>query len=61
LKLKLKGHNVDTIEVMEVGSQAVLNTLTEHDSRMHYKMAEAFELKGTISRVVVASSPKASF
>jgi hypothetical protein len=30
-KIKLKGHYFDTIEVMEAESQAVLNTLTEHD------------------------------
>jgi hypothetical protein len=31
LKIKLKGRHFDTIEVIEAESQAVLNTLTEHD------------------------------
>jgi hypothetical protein len=29
--MKLKGHHLDTIEVIEAESQAVLNNLTEHD------------------------------
>jgi hypothetical protein len=31
VKLKLKGRCFDTVEVIEAESQAVLNTLTEHD------------------------------
>jgi hypothetical protein len=31
LKIKLKGLNFDAIEVIEAESQAVLNTLAEHD------------------------------
>jgi hypothetical protein len=31
LKVKLKGHHFDTIKVMEGESQAVLNTLKEHE------------------------------
>jgi hypothetical protein len=31
LKIKLKGHHSDTTEVIKTESQAVLNTLTEHD------------------------------
>jgi hypothetical protein len=31
LKVKLKVRNFDTIELIEAESQAVLNTLTEHD------------------------------
>jgi hypothetical protein len=31
LKIKLKGRQFDTIEVIEAESQAVLNILTEHD------------------------------
>jgi hypothetical protein len=31
LKIKLKGNHFDAIEVIEAESQAVLNTLTEHD------------------------------
>jgi hypothetical protein len=31
LKIKLKGRHFDTTEVIEAESQAVLNSLTEHD------------------------------
>jgi hypothetical protein len=31
LKIKLKGRHVDTIQVIEAESQAVLKALTEHD------------------------------
>jgi hypothetical protein len=31
LKIKLKGRHLDTIDVIEAESQALLNTLTEHD------------------------------
>jgi hypothetical protein len=31
LKIKLKGRHFDTTEAIEAESQAVLNTLTEHD------------------------------
>jgi hypothetical protein len=31
LEIKLKIHHSDTTEVIEAESQAVLNTLTEHD------------------------------
>jgi hypothetical protein len=42
LKIKLKGRHFDTTEVIEVESQAVLNTLTEHDFKDAFKeMAEA--------------------
>jgi hypothetical protein len=34
LKIKLKCSHFDTTEVIEAESQAVLNTLTEHDCRM---------------------------
>jgi hypothetical protein len=37
LKIKLKGHHFDTIEVIEAESQAVLNTLTEHDFQDAFK------------------------
>jgi predicted helicase len=41
LNIKLKGPHFDTIEVMEAESQAVLNTLTEHDFQDAFKkMAE---------------------
>jgi hypothetical protein len=38
LKIKLKGCHFDAIEVIRAESQAVLNTLTEHDYRMNLKM-----------------------
>jgi hypothetical protein len=37
LKIKLKDGHFDTTEVMEAGSQAVLNTLTEHDFQDAFK------------------------
>jgi hypothetical protein len=35
--IKLKGRHFDTIGVIEVDLQAVLNTLTEHDLRDAFK------------------------
>jgi predicted helicase len=46
LKIKLKGHHFDTIEVMEAESQAVLNTLTEHDFQDAFK--NIAEVLGTV-------------
>jgi hypothetical protein len=44
LKIKLKGHHFDTIEVIEAKSQAVLNTLTKRDLWDAFiKMAEVLE------------------
>jgi hypothetical protein len=41
LKIKLKGLHFDTLEVIEAESQAMLNTLTEHDFQDAFKkMAE---------------------
>jgi hypothetical protein len=37
LKIKLKGCHLDAIEVIETESQAVLNTLTEHDFQDAFK------------------------
>jgi hypothetical protein len=37
LKIKLRGHHFDTIEVTEAGSQEVLNTLTKHDFQNAFK------------------------
>jgi hypothetical protein len=37
LKIKLKGLHFDTIKVVETESQAVLNTLTEHDFQGLFK------------------------
>jgi hypothetical protein len=40
LKIKLKGRHFDTIEVIEADSQAVLNTLTEHDFQDAFKKCQ---------------------
>jgi hypothetical protein len=66
LKTKLKGRHFDTIEVIEAESQAVLNTLTDHDFQDAFKNSRsvgssAYALKGTTSRVMVASRSKVSF
>jgi hypothetical protein len=43
--MELKGHHFDTTEVIEAESQAVLNTLTEHDFQDAIKkMAEVLGL-----------------
>jgi hypothetical protein len=61
LKIKLKGRRFDTIEAIEAESQAVLNTLTEHDFRGAGNDAYVYVWKETTSRVMVASRPKVSF
>jgi hypothetical protein len=66
LKIKLNVRHFDTLEVMEAESQAVLNTLTEHDFQdafKNYRRAGNGEhaRKGTISRVMLDSRPKVSF
>jgi hypothetical protein len=66
LKIKLKDHRFDTTDVIKAESQAVLNTLTEHnlqDVFKNDKSAEngAYAQKGTTSKVMVASRPKVSF
>jgi hypothetical protein len=65
LKIKPKGRHIDTIELMEAESQAVLNSLTEHgfqDACTNSRSAGngAYGQKGTTLRVMVASRPKAS-
>jgi hypothetical protein len=37
MKIKLKGRHFDAVEVIEAESQAVLNTLTEHDFQDAFK------------------------
>jgi hypothetical protein len=37
LNIKLNGHDLNTIEVIRAESQAVLNTLTEHDFQDAFK------------------------
>jgi hypothetical protein len=63
LKIKLKGRHFDTTELMKAESQAVLNSLTEHDFQDAFKNGGSsgngeYERKGTTSRVMVASRPK---
>jgi hypothetical protein len=64
--MELKGRHFDTIEVTEAESQAVLNSLTEHDYQDAIKDGRnagngAYARKGTASRVMVACSPKLVF
>jgi hypothetical protein len=66
LKIKLKGLQFDTIEVIEAEAQVVLNTLTEQDLQDAFKNGRstedfAYVQKGTASRVMVASRPKVNF
>jgi hypothetical protein len=62
-KIKLKGRHSDTVKVIEAESQAMLNTLTEHDFQYAFKKGKKSckRLKGTTSRVTVASKPKVAF
>jgi hypothetical protein len=48
LKRKAKGRHFDTTEVVEAESQAVLNTLTEHDFQDPFK--KTAETLGTAMR-----------
>jgi hypothetical protein len=50
LKIKLKGHHFDTIEVMEAESQVLLNTLREHVLQDAFKIAEALVTLHTSGR-----------
>jgi hypothetical protein len=60
-KIKLKDRHFDTTEVIEEDSQAVLNTLTEHDFQDAFKKGRssgngAYACKGTTSRVIPCRS-----
>jgi hypothetical protein len=65
--MKLKGHHFDITEVIEAESQAVPNSLTEHDFQDAFKNNvrsngnSAYVQEGTISRVMVARRPKVGF
>jgi hypothetical protein len=66
LKIKLKGRHFDTIEVMEAESQAVLNTLREHDFQDVFKNGRRagngeYARMEITSSVIVASRTKVSF
>jgi hypothetical protein len=54
LKIKFKGRHFDTIHVMEAESQAVLNTVTEHDfqdafKKKHKRWERCISAKGDYS------------
>jgi hypothetical protein len=62
LKIKLKGSHFDTNELIEAESQAVLNTLTEHDFQDALKKKKwqkhwgrSIRMEGDYYRVMVAS------
>jgi hypothetical protein len=64
--IKLKGSHVDTIEVINAGSHALLNTFTEYDFQDAFKKGRcagngAYAWKGITSRVMAASKPKLVF
>jgi hypothetical protein len=66
LKIKIRGHHFDAIEVIKAESQAVLNSLTEHDFQDAFKIDRsagngAYVQKVTTLRVMVTSRPKLSF
>jgi hypothetical protein len=66
IKLKLKGHRIDTIEEIQAESQRVLGTLTEKDFRKHYQKGEdsgtgVYEREGATLRVMVADRPYGEF
>jgi hypothetical protein len=56
--MKLKGHHFDTTEVIKAESQAVLNTITEHDFQDAFKkMAEALGMVHTCGRGLPQGCP----
>jgi hypothetical protein len=63
LKINLKGRHLNTTEVIEAESQAVLNTLTEHDFQNAFKnwqksWESCLRAEGDCFRVTVISSLK---
>jgi hypothetical protein len=66
LKIELKGRHFYTSEAIEAETQALLNTLAEHNFQDAIKNGRtagngSHALKVTTSRVMVASRPKVSF
>jgi hypothetical protein len=66
LKIKTKAHHLNTIEVMEAESQAVLNILKKYNFQNAFKKGRhagngAYAQKGTTSMIMVASRPKLVF
>jgi hypothetical protein len=66
LKIKLKGHHFDTVEVMEAESHAVLNSLTEHDFQDAFKNGRStgkgeYRRKGITLMMMMANRLEVSF
>jgi hypothetical protein len=66
LKIKLEDRHFDIIEVNDSESQAMLNTLTEHDFQDAFKNGKsagsgAYSWNGTASMVMAVGRPKVSF
>jgi hypothetical protein len=62
--MKLKGRHLETIEMIEAESQAVLNR--QHDIQDEFKNGRnsgngAYARKGTSSKMMVVSMPEVSF
>jgi hypothetical protein len=65
LKIKPKNRHSDTVDVIEAESQAVLNTLTEHNFQDEFKMAKTLKTvhsgrRELLRGVWVVSKPKVS-
>jgi hypothetical protein len=65
-KINLQGRHFDTSEAIEAESQAVLNTITEHDFQDAGQNGRnagngAYAKKGTILWLMVANRPRVSF
>jgi hypothetical protein len=64
-KIKLKDRHFDIIDAIEAESQAMLNTITEHDFQDAFKNVRNGEngayARCTTSWAMVASTPKVSF
>jgi hypothetical protein len=63
LKITLKDRHFDTTEAIKAESQAVINSLAEHDFQNAFKNGRragngAYAWKGTTLRLIVASMPK---
>jgi hypothetical protein len=66
LKIELKGHHFDIIEVIEAELQAVLNTLTEHYFQNAFKNGRSARKSEYVRKlanlgVIVASRSKVNF
>jgi hypothetical protein len=64
--MKLNGLHFDTSEVIEAETQAVQNTLTEHDFQAAFNKGRSvwngvYTRKGTTWRVMLVRRPKVNF